>query len=151
MPLNRDEILGAQDIETEEVPVPEWGGSVLVKALTGKESDAYQASCYQERPVLDARGRPVKGRTEMVRSLANVRAKLVVRCIVDEQGNRVFSDADANALGEKSTAALDRVFEVAARLSRLSEDDIEDLAGKYGAGQAGDSPSGSPETSDALT
>ena len=28
--LNRDAILGAQDIPTEDIPVPEWGGSVRI-------------------------------------------------------------------------------------------------------------------------
>ncbi len=149
MLLDRDSILKAEDLETEEVDVPEWGGAVLVRALSGTERDSYEASCMQERPVLDARGKPVKGRTEMVRTLANVRAKLVVRSIVDGDGKRLFTDADASALGEKSAAALDRVFEVAARLSRLSDEDIEELAGNSEAAQSGDSPSTSPGTSDA--
>jgi hypothetical protein len=141
MPLNRDQILKAEDLDTEWVPVPEWAGEVLVKALTGRERDAYENSCMAERPVLDATGKPVKGQTQMVRNLGNVRAKLVARSIVDDDGNRLFGDTDVSALGEKSAAALDRVFEVAARLSRLNDEDIEELAGKSAAGQPGDSAS----------
>lgn len=136
MLLSRDDILKADDIETREVPVPEWGGTVRVRALTGKDRDAYEASCMQER---------AKG--QMVRNLANVRAKLVVRSIVDDDGNRIFQDSDANALGAKSAAALDRVFAVAAELSRLSEEDVDELAGNSGAAQSGDSSSTSPESS----
>jgi hypothetical protein len=148
MLLDKDAILKAEDLTTEECDVPEWGGTVLVRALSGTERDSYESSCMQERPVLDARGKPIKGRTEMVRTLANVRAKLVVRCIVDSDGSRLFTDTDAAALGEKSAAPLDRVFEVAARLSRLSEEDIEELAKNSGAAQSGDSSSTSPESSD---
>jgi hypothetical protein len=139
MPLNRDQILKADDLGQEWVPVAEWGGEVLIRTLSGKERDAFEASCRQERPVLDARGKPIRGRTEMVSNQDNVRAKLVARSIVDDQGNRLFTDQDVNALGKKSAAALDRVFEVAARLSRLSEDDIEVMSGEYEAAQSGDS------------
>jgi len=42
--LTRDQILQAQDIARETVSVPEWGGSVLVRGLTGQERDAYEAT-----------------------------------------------------------------------------------------------------------
>ena len=38
-----------------------------------------------------------------------------------------LSDADMEALGEKSAAALQRVFDVARRLSGMSESDVEEL------------------------
>ena len=42
--LTRDEILGADDLKTESVKVPEWGGTVLVRELTGAERDEWEAS-----------------------------------------------------------------------------------------------------------
>ena len=148
MLLSRDQILEAQDIETEDVECPEWGGTVRVKGLSGEERDSYEAACMQERPAYDGKGKQVRGRTELGRNLANVRAKLVARSIVDEAGERLFTDHDVVALGKKSAAALDRVFEVAAKLSRLSDEDVEDLAGKYEAAQSGGSTSSLPENSD---
>lgn len=127
--LSRDDILKAEDLEREVVEVPEWHGSVIVRALNGRERDDYEASCVQQR-----------GKS-MVRNLVNIRAKLVVRSVVDENGERVFTDQDANALGLKSAAALDRLFEVAAKLSRLSDEDVEELAGNSDAAQSGDSSS----------
>ena len=50
-------------------------------------------------------------------NLANVRAKLCAWCVIDENGGRMFSDADVVALGAKSAAALDRIYEVASELS----------------------------------
>ena len=44
--LCRETILNANDIKTEEVNVPEWGGVVLVKSLTGSEKDKYEQSIY---------------------------------------------------------------------------------------------------------
>jgi hypothetical protein len=59
---------------------------------------------------------------------ANVRAKVVTRCVVGDDGNRLFTDSDVVALGGKSAAALERVYAVAARLSGLSDDDQEGMA-----------------------
>jgi hypothetical protein len=64
-----------------------------------------------------------------------MRAKLVARTVVDADGEPVFSQQDVAALGELSAAALDRVFEVASRLSGLNEKDLEEMAGNSGTGQ----------------
>lgn len=113
--LSRDAILGASDIPRETVAVPEWGGSVIVAGLTGTERDALEAAMLEQ-----------KGRDQRV-NLANFRAKLISRAVVDADGKRLFSDADAVALGRKSALALQRVFTVAQRLSGLAPDDVEEL------------------------
>lgn len=119
MTLSRNEILAAQDLPREEVRVKEWGGTVIVRGLTGAERDAYEASLLQGRGVIN---------------YENARAKLLVRCLVDEQGERLFSDADVDILGAKSAAVLDRLFSVAARLSGLQPGDVEELMGNSGGG-----------------
>ena len=103
--LSRDAILSAEDLEKELVHVPSWGGHVYVRALTGAERDAFEAS------MVDQRGRDRK------MNLKNLRARLCALTICDEEGNRLFSDSDVEALGKKSAAALTRVFAVAQRLS----------------------------------
>lgn len=115
--LTRDAILGARDLPTEDVEVPEWGGTVRVRGLTGTERDAFEQSIARR-----------KGKNVEL-NLRNVRAKLVALSVVDEQGNRIFSEADVDALGQKSAAALDRIFRVAQRLSGLTDEDVEELTG----------------------
>lgn len=139
--LSGDEILQADDLETREVPVPEWKGSVLVRGLSGRERDAYEASCMVERPAIGADGKRLRGQMEMHRSLLNIRAKLVVRALVNEDGTRIFKDSDAQALGEKNGAVLDRLFDVAAELSGLTAEDVEELANFSDAGPSEDSSS----------
>lgn len=114
--LNREAILKADDLPKELVEVPEWGGYVYVRTLTGLERDAFEESVTQQR------GKSIK------MNLRNIRAKLVALSVVDEGGKRIFSDADAKFLGEKSASALDRIFEVAQRLSGLRDEDVEELA-----------------------
>src|SRR5690606_20312294 len=97
--LTREAILQAEDLPTEDVEVPEWGGVVRVRGLTGAERGAFEQS------IVDARGKGAR------MNLQNVRARLVALAVVDESGNRLFSDADVEALGRKSGRALNRVFE----------------------------------------
>lgn len=120
--LSRADILDSDDLATETVPVREWGGAVIVRALTGVERDAYEGE------ILSLRGTG-KG---VEYNLHNIRAKLASRTMIDEEGRRLFSDADVNTLGLKSAAALDRVFSVAQRLSRLTNEDVKELADQLG-------------------
>lgn len=113
--LTRDQILQAQDLPAENVHVPEWGGVVRVRGLTGAERDKFEAS------IVVRKGDKTEFNPE------NMRAKLCAMCIVDEQGNRLFSDDDIKALGKKSAAALDRVFQVAQRLSGLQPGAVEEM------------------------
>ena len=141
MRLSRDDILKADDLPTEEVPVPEWGGEVLVRGLDGQGRDEFEAS------TMVLRGPP--GKQQAVPDTANIRAKLVARCIIGDDGAPQFTQQDVAELGKKSAAALDRVFEVASRLSGLSDQDIEDLGKGSEITRFGDSASSSPASSDA--
>lgn len=148
MALSKDQILQADDLEHRTVSVPEWNGEVIVRAMTGRERDSYEQSLVTLRPALDATGKPIPGRMETVRDASNLRAKVVVRCLIDDKGSRLFKDTDAGALGAKSAAVLDRLFDVCAELSRLNDEDVEEEEGKSAAAQSGASTSASPATSE---
>ncbi len=114
MKLSRDAILESSDLKTESVAVPEWGGEIIISTMTGTARDAWEAS------LIDKGGKV---------NMANIRARLVVACAVDEAGNRLFSDGDAVALGAKSGAALERCAKIAQRINSLTEKDIEEAKG----------------------
>lgn len=118
--LDRDAIINASDAAFEEIEVPEWGGWVRVKALSGAERDWFEASVSGDKRGKDAR-----------MNLKNVRARLVSMCVVDEQGKRVFKGNDIEALGHKNAAALDRIFDVAMRLAGLRQEDIDELTENF--------------------
>ena len=126
--LTREAILGVKDLVREDVDVPEWGGPVRVQGLTAAERDDFEASLLKDGKL----------------STTNIRAKLVVRCCRDDEGNRLFCDEDADELALKSGRAVDRVFAVAQRLSGLSRSDVEELRGNSSAGQRAGSSSPSP-------
>lgn len=122
--LSKAAILAAQDLSTEVVEVPEWGGSVMVRAMTGRQRDVFESVIYK-----------VKGKDVQL-NIANVRAELVSRTVVDEGGTLLFSPEDVAALGDKSAAALDRIYAVAQRLSGITKSDIAELTENFTDGQS---------------
>ena len=115
--LTADEILKADDLATEDVDVPEWGGKVRICTLRARDRDAYEASIIK-----------VDVHNNVRQDYNNMRAKLLARTIVDEAGKRLFTDQQIEALGDKSAAAMDRCFSVASRLNAVSNSDLEELA-----------------------
>ncbi len=113
--LSRQDILNARDIKTEIVKVPEWGGNVMIKAMTAAERDKWESSRYT-----------VKG-TEITMKLDNIRARLVSLSCIDEANNPLFTVADIEALGAKSAAALDRIYTAINKINGLTKSDSEDL------------------------
>lgn len=127
--LKRDDILSVMDIRIELVDVPEWSGHVYVKGMSGIERDDFEAS------IVETRGKGTKV------NMTNVRAKLCALTVCDENGTKLFSDADVIVLGKKSASALQRVFEVAQRLSGIGDADVKELAEGLSANPSEGSPS----------
>lgn len=114
--LTRDQIIAVDDRTYEEVDVPEWGGSVRMRSLSGKERDDFEASMMQRK------GNKVKD------NMANFRARLLALCIVDENGKRLFVlPTEVLALGDRSAAAIQRLYNKANEMNGFSEKDVEDL------------------------
>lgn len=106
--LNKDQILQAKDAKTEKVEVPEWGGFVYVRMMTARQRDQFEAEQISD---------PYK----------DVRARLAVHTVCDEQGEMLFQKQDVDALGQKSAAALDRIFSAAVKLNRITKEDVDEL------------------------
>lgn len=127
--LSAVDILNAEDLETKDVEVPEWGGTVRVRALTGAERDKLEASVVKQQ-----------GRKQKM-NLLDFRAKLVAGTAINEAGQLIFTEADIRALSQKSAGALDKVAAVASKLSGMSEEDVEELVSDFEDDQSEDSTS----------
>lgn len=118
--LGRDSILAAQDIKIELVNVPEWGGAVYVRGLTGAERAEY------EMGLVEMKG----GKVVKVNSTDSY-PRLALCCCVDSDdpatAQRLFNDADLDALRQKSGAPLARIAKVALRLSGMGRQAEETL------------------------
>ncbi len=125
--LTADGILKSDDLgELVKVDVPEWGGHVFVKIMSGIERDRWEiaATNLMKAP-----------------SNANIRAGLCAVTICDEKGERLFHDTDVDALGKKSSLALDRVFGVSRKINRLTDEELDELEKNSVAALSGDSGS----------
>ncbi|MCX4686761.1 hypothetical protein OG401_21010 [Kitasatospora purpeofusca] len=128
--LSKDQILTAPDIQTEDVDVPEWGGTVRLRGLSGAEREAWEQSMLVAGPNGTRIQRP---------GAVDTRARLLVRCIIDTDDELMFTDADIPALNAKAAAGLDRLVDVARRLSRLGKQEEAAAEGNSRAADSGSS------------
>lgn len=124
----RDTILTASDLTTERVSVPEWGVEIDVKTMTGGERARIMQAAAESGGKVD---------------FEKVYPDIVIGCAYDPTtGERIFNWDDREAIMLKSGAAIDRVAQVALRLSGFTEA-AETAAGKG----SSTNPSGAPTTS----
>ena len=133
--LSADQILAADDRKYEVVSVPEWGGDVRLRSLSGTELDEFENS--MERIVGN----------KVLRDVRNARAKLIAMSAVDESGQPLFTKAHVIKLGSKSSAALQRLFDAVQRLSGITEKDMQEMEETFEPAPNGASTSASPPTS----
>jgi hypothetical protein len=123
MALSKSAILAAFDVKTEKVSVPEWGGDVYIKTLSGTERDAFEDGYSNEK-------------------MKNFRPRFLVLTLCDESGERLFSDAEVDSLGKKSSTVIARLFDKAWGLNAFRTEDVDALGKDSPSGQSDDSTSG---------
>lgn len=114
--LTADEILASDDRKTIDVAVPEWGGTVRLRALSGNGFADYAKLCAE-------RAKDSQDAYRMVRET------LFHLSAVNDDGSPLFTEDQLQRLGDKSTACLDRCFQAAQRLNALSKAQARELAG----------------------
>ena len=104
--LTADQIKTAQDVKTEEIEVPEWGGSIKVKAFT-----------------LAKRNEVMNGATDVGTGKMDYEKFQVlsfIECCVDPK----FAPADFTALKEKSAVVMDRIMKKIMDLSGMQKPEV---------------------------
>lgn len=125
--LTKEQILSADDLATEVVEVPEWGGSITLRTITGTERDHLEATISADGGI---------------KNMDNLRARLIILSAVDDDGKKLFTMKDDLALlGGKSARVLSTVFTVAMKLSGFSKKDVDELTENLSGGQSEDSTS----------
>lgn len=120
MPIGRDQVLKAETFEYRDIDVPEWGGSVRVREMKAADRDDWETSVYK----LDT----PDGKVKLDRK--DFRAKLLVKCLVDENGDRLFADDEVAILSAKSAKVLIRLFAVAQEINGMSVEAEADISKK---------------------
>ncbi len=106
--LTRDAILRVEDLPLHEVAVPEWGGMVLIRAMTGGERDRFEAAWKQDPS-------------------SDIRARLAQATLCNPAGDLIFKLEDVPSLSAKSSKALDRIFTAATIHNGITDRDVEEL------------------------
>lgn len=110
--LTRDQILALQDRKTAVVHVPEWDCDVRIMEMSAGDREAY------ERMVLRMNDQSKKVEPD----ISNLRSKMVAISVVDDEGRRVFTDEDVQALARKHHEAIRLIFNKAMSLNRIEEE-----------------------------
>lgn len=124
--LTKSDILAAPDLASEEVEVPEWGGTVKVRALDVNSRQAFWE--YSSVAVRDDGGK-IKFETK---PFAAYDAALATLSIVGEDGEPMFTLAELEQLGSKNPEVITRIAEVARRLSKMGTAAAEEAEADLG-------------------
>lgn len=123
MALSKAAILAAKDTKlSEAIPVPEWGGEVFCKTLSGTERDAFEEA-YSEN------------------KMKAFRCRFLVLTLCDDKGQRLFEDADVGELGKKSSVVINRLFEASWKHNAFTNEAVESLGEGSPDGRSGGSTS----------
>lgn len=111
--------LGSATLRRAEIEAPAWGGTVIVRELTGEE-------------VADARliaSKAVNVQTQAVTdnsALTDFQCILVAKGWIGEDGRRVLEDSEAGLLRKEPNSIIQRMAERISALSGLTEEAISD-------------------------
>ena len=115
--LTREMILEANDVQSEPCEVPEWGGTVYVRVMSGAQRDVF------EQWAIDRRS---NGGQQSIRDL---KALMVVLSVVDAEGKPLFELKDLALIQTKNYKAIDRIFQMSDKVNKISDKEIEEIAG----------------------
>ena len=131
--LDRALILQAASENTpacEDVPVPELGGTVRIREMTGSLRNRVEAAMVQIRTGGDSK------------MLERTTAQILAACVVGEDNRPILKEADARQIFNRHPRAAFRLREAIFAVSALDEEDADALAEGFGEGQSGASTSG---------
>jgi hypothetical protein len=113
-----DDILALDDRRMESVVVPEWGGAeIYVREMGATERAAYEGRLIEDKDL------PLEQR--MVR----VKVLIAILCACDAGGARLWTLEQYDAVAAKNGEALNRIFDLANKVNRVTDAAIEEDAG----------------------
>jgi hypothetical protein len=111
MALTAEQILAADDAGLLKVDVPEWKGEVFVRVMSVGERDEYERMWIGKKEA----------------GIANFRTEYLARVLCDDKGDLLFTREQVAALAKKSGAVMGRLFDVAMKHNKMSEEDVQEL------------------------
>ena len=110
--IDKDALLGAAKRRFAVMPI-DGLGNVRIRSLT-----------ELERSRLEASVRDKKGNLSSAKML-DLKCRLIVLCVVDEQGNQLFTNSDIERLGQQDSRITNALAEAIQTHCGWSERDLE--------------------------
>lgn len=124
------DILGADDRRIKRVDVPEWGGHVFVRSLSGTEKELFSQAVNVVR----------NGKSEV--NDVGLRARYLAVALCDQHKQPLFTLDQVEALGSRNTLVLDRVWKAALELNAGTDETRDEQLKNSKPDQSADSISG---------
>jgi hypothetical protein len=113
--LSRAKGKDARPVHRVELPWLGDGMHVYVRGMGARQRDAFEDAITQ-----------VKNGKVIVTN-DNVRARVIVQCACDANGERIFEDSDENVVGELDARTADAIYAKASRISGITQQDVDEL------------------------
>lgn len=129
--LNRNQILEAKDIKTKVIPVPEWGGEVIIKQLSAKEYNDITMNMVNIRKMaakqLSLKKNVDENLEDAINEIAikNQKILLIIKSIVDENMKPLFTEADMELIYQKNTNVIDKIITEIEAFNSVSTEDTK--------------------------
>jgi len=121
--LSFNEILAVADLQYEDVYIEDWDGYVRVQEMDGIGRDQYELHMTN---ITENAGTP----QARLKTLENVKAILLQLCCVDvNTGDKLFTKAQIEQFNKLSSRPIDKLFTVARKLNKLTDQDLEEAVG----------------------
>jgi len=121
--VTRLDILTNDTLPEKEVNIPDWGGVVVVRGMTGTEFETWQEAITSRRT---GKG---KGKVDLKEATAELVIMSTYVPGTDGTLERLFQDSDASVLATKSARALNTIMAAAMELNGLVQKELEELVG----------------------
>ena len=128
--LNRNQILEAKDIQTKVIFVPEWQGEIMIKQLSAKEYNDIFMNMINIRKMA-AKQLSKKNADENLEdtinelAIKNQKILIIIKSVVDENMNPLFTEADIELLYQKNINVINRVIEEIEEFNAVSSEDVK--------------------------
>ena len=123
----RSQLLNKAPRRYRDVTLPVSGHKLRIQSLTEKEYADFCRACNNKK--------------DSVATVLNSRRLLLIRCVVDDSGRRLFSQDDYDALAEWDAADLHAAQAACAEHVGTSEDGVENIRKNSEAMAAAEPPS----------
>lgn len=118
--MSKEQILASADFNYEEIEA--FGGIVRIREMSAEEREGFEKEF--------SKAGAGTGSVDLSKVGKNMRARLVVSCVVDAAGQNIFADQDVEKLAKKSASDVDKIFSACMKLSGITGDEVVAAAGE---------------------